>query len=52
MAAACHGAKEYGAPYSHLGFCNMRIGYARVSTDAPETHLQMGALKRAKYTRI
>ena len=30
----------------------MRIGYARVSTDAQETHLQMDALKRVNCTRI
>ena len=30
----------------------MRIGYARVSTDAQETHLQMDALKRGKCTRV
>ena len=30
----------------------MKIGYARVSTDAQETHLQMDALKRAKCSRI
>jgi DNA invertase Pin-like site-specific DNA recombinase len=30
----------------------MKIGYARVSTDAQETHLQMDALTRAKCTRI
>jgi DNA invertase Pin-like site-specific DNA recombinase len=30
----------------------MKIGYARVSTDAQETHLQMDALKRVKCTRI
>ena len=30
----------------------MKIGYARVSTDAQETHLQMDALNRAKCTRI
>jgi len=30
----------------------MRIGYARVSTDAQETHLQMDALKRAKCLRV
>jgi DNA invertase Pin-like site-specific DNA recombinase len=30
----------------------MKIGYARVSTDDQETHLQMDALKRAKCTRI
>ena len=30
----------------------MKIGYARVSTDAQETHLQMDALKRAKCHRI
>lgn len=30
----------------------MKIGYARVSTDAQETHLQMDALSRAKCTRI
>jgi DNA invertase Pin-like site-specific DNA recombinase len=30
----------------------MKIGYARVSTDAQEPHLQMDALKRAKCNRI
>ena len=30
----------------------MKIGYARVSTDAQETHLQMDALKGAKCTRV
>jgi DNA invertase Pin-like site-specific DNA recombinase len=30
----------------------MKLGYARVSTDAQETHLQMDALKRAKCSRI
>jgi len=30
----------------------MKIGYARVSTDAQETHLQMDALKRVKCSRI
>jgi DNA invertase Pin-like site-specific DNA recombinase len=30
----------------------MKIGYARVSTDAQETHLQMDALKHAKCPRI
>jgi DNA invertase Pin-like site-specific DNA recombinase len=30
----------------------MKIGYARVSTDAQETHLQMDALKHAKCSRI
>jgi DNA invertase Pin-like site-specific DNA recombinase len=30
----------------------MKIGYARVSTDAQETHLQMDALKRTKCSRI
>ena len=30
----------------------MRIGYARVSTDAQETHLQMDALNRVKCSRI
>jgi DNA invertase Pin-like site-specific DNA recombinase len=30
----------------------MKLGYARVSTDAQETHLQMDALKRAKCGRI
>jgi DNA invertase Pin-like site-specific DNA recombinase len=30
----------------------MKIGYARVSTDAQETHLQMDALKRAKCARV
>ena len=29
-----------------------KIGYARVSTDTQETHLQMDALKRAKCNRI
>jgi DNA invertase Pin-like site-specific DNA recombinase len=30
----------------------MKIGYARVSTDAQETHPQMDALARAKCTRV
>jgi DNA invertase Pin-like site-specific DNA recombinase len=30
----------------------MKIGYARVSTDAQETHLQIDALKQARCTRI
>jgi DNA invertase Pin-like site-specific DNA recombinase len=30
----------------------MKIGYACVSTDAQETHLQMDALRRAKCARI
>jgi predicted site-specific integrase-resolvase len=30
----------------------MKIGYARVSTDTRETHLQMDALKRAKCGRV
>src|SRR5260370_15389785 len=30
----------------------MKIGYARVSTDAQETYLQMDALSRAKCARI
>jgi DNA invertase Pin-like site-specific DNA recombinase len=30
----------------------MKIGYARVSTDAQETHLQMDALERAKCARV
>src|SRR5215468_12310158 len=30
----------------------MKIGYARVSTDTQETHLQMDALTRAKCARI
>jgi DNA invertase Pin-like site-specific DNA recombinase len=30
----------------------MKVGYARVSTDAQETHLQMDALKRAGCARI
>jgi DNA invertase Pin-like site-specific DNA recombinase len=30
----------------------MKIGYARVSTEAQETHLQMDALSRAKCARI
>jgi DNA invertase Pin-like site-specific DNA recombinase len=34
------------------GFCTMKIGYARVSTDAQEAHLQMDALKRVKCVRI
>jgi Resolvase, N terminal domain len=36
-----------------FAFCTvMKIGYARVSTDAQETHLQMDALKRAKCARV
>ena len=30
----------------------MRLGYARVSTDAQDTHLQLDALRRAKCSRI
>ena len=30
----------------------MKIGYARVSTDTQETHLQMDALARAKCARV
>ena len=30
----------------------MKIGYARVSTDEQETHLQLDALKKAKCTRV
>src|SRR5262245_23581938 len=30
----------------------MKIGYARVSTDAQETHLQRDALARAKCARV
>src|SRR5215467_13436905 len=30
----------------------MKLGYARVSTDAQETHLQLDALTRAKCSRI
>ena len=30
----------------------MKIGYARVSTDAQETHLQMDALSKAKCSRV
>jgi DNA invertase Pin-like site-specific DNA recombinase len=30
----------------------MKIGYARISTDAQETHLQMDALTRAKCSRV
>ena len=30
----------------------MKIGYARVSTDAQETNLQMDALRGAKCTRV
>jgi DNA invertase Pin-like site-specific DNA recombinase len=30
----------------------MKIGYARVSTDAQDTHLQMDALTRVKCARI
>jgi DNA invertase Pin-like site-specific DNA recombinase len=37
----------------HFWFLHlMKIGYARVSTDTQETHLQMDALKRAKCSRI
>ena len=37
-----------------LGFLHheIKIGYARVSTDAQETHLQLDALQRAKCSRI
>lgn len=34
------------------GLCTMKLGYARVSTDTQETHLQMDALTRAKCHRI
>jgi DNA invertase Pin-like site-specific DNA recombinase len=30
----------------------MKVGYARVSTDAQETHLQIDALKRVKCGRV
>jgi hypothetical protein len=45
--------KSYVAEYSSIfGFCTMKkIGYARVSTDAQETRLQMDALERAKCAR-
>ena len=37
--------QNYGAEYEYLlGFCTMKIGYARVSTDDQETHLQIDAL--------
>jgi hypothetical protein len=39
-------------PTPFWGFCTMKIGYARVSTDAQETHLQLDALQRAKCSRI
>jgi DNA invertase Pin-like site-specific DNA recombinase len=35
-----------------FGFCTMKIGYARVSTDEQETHLQIDALKKLKCGRI
>src|SRR5215510_1605475 len=49
--------RRYGtAPIPLGGFCTMKsgykIGYARVSTDAQETHLQLDALHRAKCRRI
>src|SRR5258708_40197884 len=49
--------RRYGTePTLFWGFCTMKIGYkigyARVSTDAQETHLQLDALQRAKCSRI
>src|ERR1700730_5471910 len=43
-----HGAKIH----AFFGFCTMKIGYARVSTDEQETHLQIDALKKLKCGRI
>jgi DNA invertase Pin-like site-specific DNA recombinase len=61
----CHGSPEivgkphkrcckmYGAEtYNVSGLCTMKIGYARVSTDDQETHLQIDALKQVKCGRI
>src|SRR5713101_4459838 len=45
--------RRYGTdPTPFWGFCTMKIGYARVSTEAQETHLQLDALHRAKCSRI
>jgi DNA invertase Pin-like site-specific DNA recombinase len=45
--------QNYAAEYDGLfGFCTMKIGYARVSTDDQETHLQIDSLNKAKCGRI